>query len=217
MDKRGKAEMLVVDDHSLILDGICRLVGKMHEVVVSDAVTSGEEAARLIAKRDYDIYILDVSMPDISGFDLITRIKELNENARIIVNTMHEEVWTINRLIQSGVNAVILKSSASQELVNAIRSVLRGETYACPRFVSIYEKLHRTSADLLPKDTPTRREQEVLQAVAKGMNTHEIAGLLKISENTVETFRSRLIAKFNAKNGIDMVLKAISQGWVIVE
>lgn len=217
MDKRGKAEMLVVDDHSLILDGICRLVGKMHEVVVADAVTSGEEAAGLIAKRDYDIYILDVSMPDISGFDLILRIKELNENARIIVNTMHEEVWIINRLAQSGVNAVILKSSTSQELVNAIRSVLRGETYACPRFISIYEKLHRTSADLLPKDMPTRREQEVLQAVAKGMNTHEIAELLKISENTVETFRSRLIAKFNAKNGIDMVLKAISQGWVVVE
>lgn len=209
--------MLVVDDHSLILEGICRLVSKIPEVVVADAVTSGEEAARLIARRDYDLYILDVRMPDISGFDLIVRIREVNENARIIVNTMHEEVWIINQLAQSGVNAVILKSSTASELANAIRAVLRGDSYACPRFTSIYQKLHRTSSELQPKDIPTRRERDVLQAVAKGLNTHEIAELLKISENTVETFRRRLILKFEAKNAIDMVLKAISQGWVIVE
>lgn len=209
--------MLVVDDHSLILEGICRLVSKMPEVVVADAVTSGEEAAELIARRDYDLYILDVRMPDISGFDLVARIRELNENARIIINTMHEEVWIVNQLAQSGVNAVILKSSTASELVNAIRAVLRGEPYACPRFVSIYQKLHRTSSELQPKEIPTRRERDVLQAVAKGLNTHEIAELLKISENTVETFRRRLISKFEAKNAIDMVLKAVSQGWVVVE
>lgn len=209
--------MLVVDDHSLILEGICRLVGKIPEVVVANAVTSGKEAAKLIAERDYDIYILDVGLPDISGFDLITQIHELNENARIIVNTMHEEIWIVNRLAQSGVNAIILKNSTVSELVNAIRSVLQGESYTCPRFASIYEKLHRNSFELLPKEGPTRREKDVLQAVAKGLNTHEIAKLLNISENTVETFRKRLINKFEAKNAIDMVMKALAQGWVVVE
>lgn len=209
--------MLVVDDHSLILEGICRLVGKIPEVVVANAVTSGKEAAELIAERDYDIYILDVGLPDISGFDLITQIRELNENARIIVNTMHEEIWIVNQLAQSGVNAIILKSSTVSELVNAIRSVLQGESYTCPRFASIYEKLHRNSFEILPKEGPTRREKDVLQAVAKGLNTHEIAKLLNISENTVETFRKRLINKFDAKNAIDMVMKAIAQGWIVVE
>ena len=209
--------MLVVDDHSLILEGICRLVGKIPEVVVVNAVTSGKEAAKLIAERDYDIYILDVGLPDISGFDLITQIHELNENARIIVNTMHEEIWIVNRLAQSGVNAIILKNSTVSELVNAIRSVLQGESYTCPRFASIYEKLNRNSFELLPKEGPTRREKDVLQAVAKGLNTHEIAKLLNISENTVETFRKRLINKFEAKNAIDMVMKALAQGWVVVE
>lgn len=217
MEKRLKAEMLVVDDHSLILEGICRLVGKIPEVVVVNAVTSGKEAAKLIAERDYDIYILDVGLPDISGFDLITQIHELNENARIIVNTMHEEIWIVKQLAQSGVNAIILKSSTVSELVNAIRSVLQGKSYTCPRFASIYEKLHRNSFEILPKDGPTRREKDVLQAVAKGLNTHEIAKLLNISENTVETFRKRLINKFEAKNAIDMVMKALAQGWVVVE
>ena len=165
-------------------------------------------------ERDYDVYILDISIPDISGFELIAKIRELNDQARIVVNTMHEEIWMVNRLVQCGVNAVILKSSAHAELVAAIRSVLRGESYTCSRFASILQKLNSSSSSLQPKDAPTRRERDVLEAVAKGMNTHEIAALLKISENTVETFRKRLISKFGAKNAIDMVVKAVSQGWI---
>ncbi len=126
MEKNVKAELLVVDDHSLILEGICKIVNKMPEVTVADAVTSGKQAIKLIEERDYDVYILDISIPDISGFELIARIRELNDQARIVVNTMHEEIWMVNRLVQCGVNAVILKSSAHAELVAAIRSVLRG-------------------------------------------------------------------------------------------
>lgn len=216
MEKNAKAKMLVVDDHSLILDGICRIVNKIPEVLIADAVTSGKQAIELISQRDYDIYLLDVSIPDVSGFDLITQIREVNEQARIIINTMHEEIWIINRLIRSGVNAVILKTSASSELLNAIHCVLKGETYTCPRFESICQKLRYSLMHSQPKDVPTKRELDVLQAVAKGFSTHEIAALLVISENTVETFRKRLISKFGARNAIDMVIKAVERGWLIL-
>lgn len=216
MEKNAKAKMLVVDDHSLILDGICRIVNKIPEVLIADAVTSGKQAIELISQRDYDIYLLDVSIPDVSGFDLITQIREVNEQARIIINTMHEEIWIINRLIRSGVNAVILKTSASSELLNAIHCVLKGETYTCPRFESICQKLRYSLMHSQPKDVPTKRELDVLQAVAKGFSTHEIATLLAISENTVETFRKRLISKFGARNAIDMVIKAVERGWLIL-
>ena len=216
MEKDAKAKMLVVDDHSLILDGICRIVNKIPEVLIADAVTSGKQAIELISQRDYDIYLLDVSIPDVSGFDLITQIREVNEQARIIINTMHEEIWIINRLIRSGVNAVILKTSASSELLNAIHCVLKGETYTCPRFESICQKLRYSLMHSQPKDVPTKRELDVLQAVAKGFSTHEIAALLAISENTVETFRKRLISKFGARNAIDMVIKAVERGWLIL-
>ena len=126
MEKNVKAELLVVDDHSLILEGICKIVNKMPEVTVADAVTSGKQAIKLIEERDYDVYILDISIPDISGFELIAKIRELNDQAKIVVNTMHEEIWMVNRLVQCGVNAVIPKSSAHAELVAAIGSVLRG-------------------------------------------------------------------------------------------
>lgn len=212
MEKNAKAEILVVDDHSLILEGICKIVNKMPEATVADAVTSGQRALELIEARNYNAYILDISIPDVSGFELITRIRELNADARIIVNTMHEEIWMVNRLAQCGANAVILKASASAELIAAVRSVLKGETYTCPRFASVAQKLNRVPGPY--KDAPTRRERDVLKAVAKGYNTHEIADLLKISENTVETFRKRLISKFEAKNAIDMVVKAAAQGWI---
>ena len=141
-----KAEILLVDDHALILEGICHILKRLPEVVVANAVTTGEEAVGLIAERDYDIYILDVGLPDVSGFELIDMIRELNEDARIIVNTMHEEIWYINRLVRQGVNSVILKASDSIEVENAVKSVLRGEAYTCPRFERIRKKLGHTSS-----------------------------------------------------------------------
>lgn len=217
MEDKMKAEILVVDDHSLILEGICRVLKRIPEVVVADAVTSGKKAAALIAKRDYDLYILDVSMPDMSGFDLIALIREMNSDARIIINTMHEEIWMVNRLAQSGVNAILLKSADSVELELAVRKVLEGESYTCERFNFICQKLHRSSANMHAKDVPTSRELEVLRGIAQGMSTLEIASSLHVSENTVETFRRRLISKFDAKNSVDMVMKAVARGWINVE
>lgn len=212
--KSAQAKLLLVDDHQLILDGICHLLADVPNVTVVDAVTSGVEASRLIATKRYDAYILDVSLPDYSGFELIKQIREHDEQARIIVNTMHEEIWIVNRLGQCGVSGIVLKSSNTTELINAILNVLEGDYYACERFAAIWEKLHENAPQFDLKEGLTRREKDVLQAVALGKNTHEIADELKISENTVETFRRKLIQKLGAKNGVDMVVKAIRQGWV---
>lgn len=209
-----KAEILVVDDHALVLEGICHVVKRIPGVAVAGTATSGREAVGLISARDYDVYILDVGLPDISGFDLIEMIRELNEDARIIVNTMHEEVWNVKRLIRQGVNAVILKASGTVELEKAVKSVLKGVAYTCPRFENIRKQLNETSPILQRRDIPTKREIEVLQAISEGLCTHEVASRLKVTENTVETFRKRLIVKFKAKNAIDLIVKAMAQGWI---
>ncbi len=212
-----KLELLLVDDHSLILEGIKRVLSRISEVVVANAVTDGETAAKLIEARDYDIYILDISLPgNLSGFDLIDLIHEVNEDARIIVSTMHDEVWVVNRLIKQGVNAVILKSSASCEMERAVRHVINGERYACSGFKSIQQKLTKVSA-YVQKNGPTKRELQVLKEVAQGLSSHDIAEKLNIKESTVETFRKRLIQKLDAKNAIDMVVKSIAQGWINVK
>lgn len=212
-----KAGILLVDDHALILEGMYRILGRIPEVKVTDAVTSGKEAIALVGKKNYDIYILDVNLPDMSGMELIKRIREKNRNACVIVNTLHEEIWTINKLISLKVNAVVLKSSEAIEMENAVKAVLRGDSYTCPRFRSIRAKLAGNSGAATSKEVPTKREMEVLRAIAKGNSTHEIAVKLQISENTVETFRKRLIQKFCAKNGIDLVVKAMCKGVIGIE
>ena len=90
--ERKDDRIKVFHNHALILEGICQILKRIPEVVVADAVTTGKEAVGLIAARDYDIYILDVGLPDMSGFELIEMIREINEDARIIINTMHEEI-----------------------------------------------------------------------------------------------------------------------------
>lgn len=209
-----KAEVLVVDDHPLILEGICRVIDAMDEARVADAVSSGMKAVELASQRDYDLYIVDISLPDLTGFDMLQQIRQFNPDARIIVNTMHEEPWTINRIVQLGVNGVTLKSSDSAELANAVRSVLQGQSYACPRFAAVRQRLKHDVAACFPHDVPTRRERDVLQGIADGLSTRQIALSMDISENTVETFRKRLIAKFGARNAVDMVMKAVARGWV---
>lgn len=212
-----KAEILLVDDHALILEGMHRILGRIPEVKVTDAVTSGKEAMALVGKKNYDIYILDVNLPDLSGMELIRRIRERNRNACVIVNTLHEEIWTINELISLKVNAVVLKSSEAIEMENAVKAVLRGDSYTCPRFRSVREKLAGDPAIATLQEVPTKREMEVLRAIAKGNSTREIALKLQISDNTVETFRKRLIQKFCAKNAIDLVVKAMAKGVIGIE
>lgn len=213
-----RSQLLLVDDHHLVLDGICLLLDKIPEVEVADAVTSGLEAKRLILKRDYDIYILDVSIPDFSGFDLISLIRARNPKGRIIVNTMHEEVWTVNRLGTCGVNAVVLKSADTSDLLAAVRCVMAGEFYASERFDGIWRKIRENNIDINERNMAlTRRESEILQSVANGLSTKQIAEEHHISDNTVETYRRRLMVKLDAKNSVDLVVKALKLGLVKIE
>ena len=165
----AKAEILLVDDHALVLEGMRRMLESVPDVRVADAVTSGAKAAELIGERDYDIYVLDVNLPDISGFDLVDMIREINESARIIISTMHEEIWIINRLIRQKVNAVILKSSEAVEFENAVKSVLEGNPYTCPRFQSIRQKLSLSPVTNSLERYPYKARARCTESCREGM------------------------------------------------
>ena len=213
--QNSKETILLVDDHGLILQGIKRVVEKMEEISIVHTASSGLEAGKLIATGKYTIYMLDVELSDANCFDLIPQIRAKNADAHIIINTMHEEIWIINRLLKAGVNSIILKSSDTSEVRNAILHALARKPYFCPRFDSIYRKSKKASAcGLHESDIPTPRELDVLYAIAQGDNTSQIAEKLTISENTVETFRKRLMQKFNARNAVDLVMKAVDKGFI---
>lgn len=202
-----KAKILLVDDHTLILQGIKHVVSQMPEIEKVYTASSGTEAMLLIDMQPFDIYLLDVELPDTNGFELIDKILQKHPEARILVNTMHEEIWILKRLTKASISGAILKSADINELTLAIQTILKGGQYLCKRFKTI---LNRMQTEEQIKEQLTLREMEVLQAIAKGFNTREIADLLHVSNNTIETHRKSLMSKLEARNAVDLVLKAIN-------
>ena len=209
--KERDIRILLVDDHDLVLQGLKRIVEcSLPEIKNVCTASSGQEALLLIASQRFNLFVLDMELPDISGMDIIVRIREKDPQARIIVNTMHEEIWFIKNLIQCSVDGILLKSIDSTKIAEAIRRVLDGETYYCPYAEHVRAQMKRS--DEGRREELTLRELDVLKRISEGKNTQEIAQELCVSTNTVDTHRRHLMDKLDARNVADLIMTAISKG-----
>ena len=209
--KEREIRILVVDDHDLELQGLKRIVEcSLPEIKNVCTASSGQEALLLIASQRFNLFVLDMELPDISGMDIIVRIREKDPQARIIVNTMHEEIWFIKNLIQCSVDGILFKSIDSTKIAEAIRRVLDGETYYCPYAEHVRAQMKRS--DEGRREELTLRELDVLKRISEGKNTQEIAQELCVSTNTVDTHRRHLMDKLDARNVADLIMTAISKG-----
>lgn len=198
----------VADDHHLILEGLRSLLAQN---CISD-VTLFRSASALVESlhtRAYHIYIVDLEMPDMDGFDLISAIRGARPGARIIVNTIHDELWTVRRLVAGHVNGILFKSLDTSLVLEAIRRVADGGMYYCEEVHEALQMMEERGME-----HPSQREMEVLQAIADGLTSREIADKLFISENTVEAHRKNLFAKLNVRNIADLVMKAMKRGYL---
>ncbi|WP_148359926.1 response regulator [Bacteroides clarus] len=209
--KEREIRILLVDDHDLVLQGLKRIVEcSLPEIKNVCTASSGQEALLLIASQPFNLFVLDMELPDISGMDIIVRIREKDPQARIIVNTMHEEIWFIKNLIQCSVDGILFKSIDSTKIAEAIRRVLDGETYYCPYAEHVRAQMKRS--DEGRREELTLRELDVLKRISEGKNTQEIAQELCVSTNTVDTHRRHLMDKLDARNVADLIMTAISKG-----
>lgn len=209
--KEKEIRILLVDDHDLVLQGLKRIVEcSLPEIKNVCTASSGQEALLLIASQRFNLFVLDMELPDISGMDIIVRIREKDPQARIIVNTMHEEIWFIKNLIQCSVDGILFKSIDSTKIAEAIRRVLDGETYYCPYAEHVRAQMKRS--DEGRREELTLRELDVLKRISEGKNTQEIAQELCVSTNTVDTHRRHLMDKLDARNVADLIMTAISKG-----
>ena len=209
--KEREIRILLVDDHDLVLQGLKRIVEcSLPEIKSVCTASSGQEALLLIASQRFNLFVLDMELPDISGMDIIVRIREKDPQARIIVNTMHEEIWFIKNLIQCSVDGILFKSIDSTKIAEAIRRVLDGETYYCPYAEHVRAQMKRS--DEGRREELTLRELDVLKRISEGKNTQEIAQELCVSTNTVDTHRRHLMDKLDARNVADLIMTAISKG-----
>ena len=209
--KEREIRILLVDDHDLVLQGLKRIVEcSLPEIKNVCTASSGQEALQLITSQRFNLFVLDMELPDMSGMDIIVRIREKDPQARIIVNTMHEEIWFIKNLIQCSVDGILFKSIDSTKIAEAIRRVLDGETYYCPYAEHVRAQMKRS--DEGRREELTLRELDVLKRISEGKNTQEIAQELCVSTNTVDTHRRHLMDKLDARNVADLIMTAISKG-----
>ena len=204
----SKMRIAVVDDHDLIREGL-------HSILTSNGVSHVEKfcyASDLINRMDrgetYDFYIIDLELPDLDGFVLIEMVRARNPVAHIIVSTVHDEIWTLRKLLARDVNAIIYKSGEGAEILNAIQSILNGNNYYCESVHKVLESAGDNSIH------PSTRELEVLYQIAQGKTSREIAAAMFVSDNTIEAHRKSLFAKLGAVNVADLIVKAIDKGYL---
>ena len=209
-----KPRVLMADDHSLILAGLRKLVE-----VECDVVGTVEDGRALVAaaqKLRPDLILLDISMPLLNGLDAARQLTKLVPESKVIILTMHASPTYATEAFQAGASGYLLKRSAASELSQAIQSVLQGQQYLTPLITKdVLDSVFKPSTGKrgMPASTAlTPRQREVLQLVAEGRGTKEIATILSVSVKTVEFHRSRIMQQLDIHTTADLTKYAITHG-----
>ena len=203
-----KMKIAVVDDHELVREGLKAVLSKHGINDVEKFGTATELVAAMEGGNNFDFYIIDLELPDIDGFVLIEMIRARNASARIIVSTVHDEIWTLRKLLARDVNAVIYKSVDGIEVIDAMVDILAGKNYYCK---GVRNALKEAADQSLH---PTDRELEVLYQISQGKTSREIAAAMFVTDNTIEAHRKALFSKLGAINVADLIVKAIERGYL---
>jgi len=204
--------ILLADDHLVVRQGLRSLLEQGGFVVVGEA-TDGQEAVRLARTVRFDVAVLDVSMPRMNGIDSAREIMSFAPNSRIVMLTVHTEERQIADALRAGIRGYIIKTQAADELINAIREVAGGGTYVSPQVSTLLLAAY-INGSALGRNPLTVRERQVLQLVAEGRTTKEVAHSLGVTAKTAECYRSRLKVKLGIHDTAGLVRYAIRHGLI---
>ena len=216
-----RTKVMIVDDHTIVRQGLCALLGSKPDMEIVGEAADGPEAIRKAEACKPDVVVLDLSMPGLSGSETATRLLRSRPAVRILALTMHDGEDHIYALLKAGARGFLLKESASADLVQAIRAVVDGGIYLHPRIsskvVAEYLKRPHPSARKAGQDGLTPRETQILRLIAEAHTNREIAYLLVISVKTVEAHRTRIMEKLEIHNVAGLTRYAIRRGITGVE
>lgn len=209
--------VLIADDHALVRAGIRALVEKIEGMVVVGEAGTGSEALELVKNLKPNLMLLDITMPEGGGFDVLDHITKNYPDLKVIVLTVHDAGEYAIRALREGAAGFLPKSAASIELEQAIQTVIRGEVYISPETSrkTVLEYGKSTKRDQLASLSP--RQREVLRLIAEGRTTKQIAQQLEISVKTVETHRAQLMERLGIHDVANLVRYAITVGLIQVE
>ena len=212
--------ILLVDDHAIIRQGLCSLLEKQPDIEVIAGADNGRKALELVRKLIPDIVIMDVTMPGLNGIEATRQIYSQLPQVKVIALSIHTNRRFISDMLRAGAAGYILKECLFDELVQAIQAVAAGDTYLSPRItgVVVEDYINRLSTDVdSPLSLLTSREREVLQLVAEGKSTKQIALKLHVSNKTIEANRRQIMDKLGLHSIAELTKYAIREGLTTLE
>lgn len=212
-----KLRVILADDHQMMREGLRLLVNSQDDMEVVGEAENGQAAVVLAQKLQPDVVVMDISMPEMNGLKATQRLKRICPNIKILTLTRHTDDGYLQQLLQSGSSGYVLKQSASEELIRAIRLIAGGHNYLDPavteEVIGNIFAARRLRGSSVGKNL-SAREEEVLRLVAWGFLSKEIAARLQISIKTVDAHKINAMTKLGMKSRIDIVRYALLQGWL---
>jgi DNA-binding NarL/FixJ family response regulator len=214
--------VFLVDDHAIVREGLKALVGADAQLEVVGEAADGPGAIAGVAELDPDVVVMDVSLPGVNGAKATAQLLADQPNRKVVALTFHEEPSVVRLVLDSGASGYVLKRSAAEVLVEAIKAVAAGQIYLDPSLALDRTRALRRSAGGPLSDGPikeeadalSQREMEVLKLIARGYSNKEVAAKLELSAKTIETYKKRSTEKLGLQSRVDIVRYAADQGWM---
>jgi two-component system response regulator NreC len=211
-----KTRVLLADDHTLIRAGLRMVVESQPDLTVVGEADNGREAVAMAETLKPDVVVMDIGMPSLNGIEASRQIREKMPDTQVVMLSMHSDEGYVLRALKAGAKAYLLKDSAEADLARAIHAAAEGRSFFSPAVGKVLledymRKLQRTGAED-SYELLSPREREILQLVAEGKSSKEIANLLDLSAYTVETHRARIMQKLNLRGVPELILYAVRKG-----
>lgn len=202
-------KILIADDHAIVREGVKQIVRGLPEVTLIEEVSEGNEAFAKICSTAYDVVILDISMPGMSGLDVLQRMKDRNIQARVLMFSFYPQEQYAIRAFKLGASGYLSKDSAFDELATAIRKIAGGGRYVSAALAERLLFQDIDPAGRLPHEALSEREFQIMIQLAQGHSVTEIAHALFLSDKTISTYRARLLEKMGLRTNADLTMYAL--------
>ena len=213
--------LVLADDHAMLREGLKSLIAKEPDFEVVGEADNGKAIAELARKTGAHIVVMDVAMPDLNGIEATRKLVKISPNVKVVVLSGHANGEFVREMLKAGASAYVLKSRAYEELVRAVREVMKGKKYLSPDIargvVDAYVEISSSMSANPAFVTLTDRERESLQLIAEGKSTKEVADFLGVSVKTIETHRHNIMEKLNLHSVAELTKYAIREGLTSVD
>ena len=214
MTDKATIRVFIADDHAIVREGLKQILAEQRDIIVAGEAENGLDATRLIGKARCHVMLLDISLPDRNGIDVLKQVKKDRPELAVLMLSMHREDQYAIRALKAGASGYLTKQSAPKELVTAIRQVASGQKYVSAALAQTLASQIGEDHEAAVHETLSDREYQTLTMIASGMTVSEIAKELSLSVKTISEYRARLLVKMKLKTSAELTTYAIRNGLV---